>query len=289
MNSPAAKPLGKLDENQRKALISLLADEDLAVYRTVRQNLLSQGPIAAQWLRQHTLSNDPLLRRRAQEITDHFSRINADTDLLAFCLNQGEDFDLEQGVLLLARTQYPNINIEAYAALLDDLAGELRQRLDFSAEPELILHTISEYLFAELKFLGDETNFYDPDNSYLNRVLDRRKGNPISLSVVFLFLARRLRLPVVGIGLPGHFVCRYQSSRHEIYIDPFRRGRLLSKSDCVKYVMQLRHRFDESCLAPVSARRILLRICANLHQIYTHLKSLDKSERLPRYLVALAQ
>jgi regulator of sirC expression with transglutaminase-like and TPR domain len=289
MNSPAAKPLGKLDENQRKALISLLADEDLAVYRTVRQNLLSQGPIAAQWLRQHTLSNDPLLRRRAQEITDHFSRINADTDLLAFCLNQGEDFDLEQGVLLLARTQYPNINIEAYAALLDDLAGELRQRLDFSAEPELILHTISEYLFAELKFLGDETNFYDPDNSYLNRVLDRRKGNPISLSVVFLFLARRLRLPVVGIGLPGHFVCRYQSSRHEIYIDPFRRGRLLSKSDCVKYVMQLRHRFDESCLAPVSARRILLRICANLHQIYTHLKSLDKSERLQRYLVALAK
>ncbi|MGA3180757.1 MAG: transglutaminase-like domain-containing protein [Verrucomicrobiota bacterium] len=289
MNSPAAKPSGKLDENQRKALISLLADEDLAVYRTVRQNLLSQGPIAAQWLRQHTLSNDPLLRRRAQEITDHFSRINADTDLLAFCLNQGEDFDLEQGVLLLARTQYPNINIEAYAALLDDLAGELRQRLDFSAEPELILHTISEYLFAELKFLGDETNFYDPDNSYLNRVLDRRKGNPISLSVVFLFLARRLRLPVVGIGLPGHFVCRYQSSRHEIYIDPFRRGRLLSKSDCVKYVMQLRHRFDESCLAPVSARRILLRICANLHQIYTHLKSLDKSERLQRYLVALAK
>ena len=107
MNSPAAKPSGKLDENQRKALISLLADEDLAVYRTVRQNLLSQGPIAAQWLRQHTLSNDPLLRRRAQEITDHFSRINADTDLLAFCLNQGEDFDLEQGVLLRPAPNIP--------------------------------------------------------------------------------------------------------------------------------------------------------------------------------------
>jgi len=289
MSSPTAKPAEKLDEGQRKALITLLADDDLAVYQTVRQKILSYGPVAAQWVREHTLSNDPVLRRRAQEIAHHFSRISADTDLLAFCLNQGEDFDLEQGVLLLARTQYPAINIEAHAALLDNMAGELRDRLDLSGEPEHIPGTIGAYFFTELKFTGDETNFYDPDNSYLNRVLDRRKGNPISLSVVFLFLARRLRLPVVGIGLPGHFVCRYQSSRHEIYIDPFRRGRLLSKSDCVKYVMQLRHRFDESCLAPVSARRILLRICANLHQIYTHLKSLDKSERLQRYLVALAK
>jgi regulator of sirC expression with transglutaminase-like and TPR domain len=289
MNSPTANPAGKLDERQRKALITLLADEDPAVYQTVRQKILSYGPIAAQWVKEHTLSNDPLLRRRAQEISNHFSRITADTDLLAFCLNQGEDFDLEQGVLLLARTQYPAINIEAHAALLDNMAGELRDRLDLSGEPEHILNTIGEYLFTELKFTGDETNFYDPDNSYVNRVLDRRRGNPISLSVVYLLVARRLKLPVAGIGLPGHFVCRFQSSRYEVYIDPFRRGRLLTKSDCVKYVMQLRHRFDESCLAPVSARRILLRICANLHQIYTHLKSPDQSERLQRYLVALAK
>ena len=127
-----------------------------------------------------------------------------------------------------------------------------------------ILGVIADYLFTEQKFAGDETNFHDPENSYLNRVLDRRKGNHISLSVVYLLLARRLRLPVAGIGLPGYFVCRYQSSRHEIYIDPFRKGRLLAKADCVKYVVQLQHRFDEGCLAPVSARRILLRICANL-------------------------
>lgn len=94
---------------------------------------------------------------------------------------------------------------------------------------------------------------------------------------------------MVGIGLPGHFVCRYQSSRHEIYIDPFRKGRLLAKADCVKYVATLRHPFDESCLAPVSARRLLLKICVNLHQIYTHLKSPAQSERLQRYLVALAK
>jgi regulator of sirC expression with transglutaminase-like and TPR domain len=255
----------------------------------VRQKIVSCGPIAAQWVREHCLSNDPVLRRHAQEILQYFSRQDADTQLLAFCLNQGEDFDLEQGALLLARTQYPAINIEAYGAWLDRMALDLRERVDLSGNPVQILGAMADYLFTEQRFAGDETSFHDPDNNYLNRVLDRRKGNHISLSVVYLLVARRLGLPVTGIGLPGYFVCRYQSSRQEIFIDPFRKGRLLAKADCVKYVVQLQHRFDESCLVPVSARRILLRICANLHQIYTHLKSPAQSERLQRYLVALAK
>jgi len=287
MSSPTAKSSGKLDEKQVKALVSLLADDDPAVYRTVRQKIVSCGPIAAQWVGLHRLSNDPVLRRHAQEIIQHFSRQEADTQLLSFCLTQGEDFDLERGALLLARTQYPEINMEAYSALLDHLAGELRDRLDLSGDPVRTLSVMADYLFVEKGFAGDETNFHDPENSYLNRVLDRRKGSHISLSVVYLLLARRLRLPVAGIGLPGHFVCRYQSSRQEFYIDPFRKGCLLSKADCVKYVAKLRHPFEESCLAPMSARRILLKICVNLHQIYTHLKSPAHSERLQRYLWAL--
>jgi len=100
---------------------------------------------------------------------------------------------------------------------------------------------------------------------------------------------RRLRLPVPGIALPGHFLVRYQSSRAELYVDAFHGGRLLTKADCVKHVVQLRQRFEESCLAPVSPRRILLRICANLHQIYTQQKAPVQAERLQRYLVALAK
>ncbi len=289
MSSPPTKLPATLDEKRRRALISLLADDDPGVYRTVRKQIVSYGPVAAKWMQDYTLSEDPLLRRRVREIANHFARQDADTQLLAFCLNQGEDFDLEQSILLLARTQYPQINSEAYSAWLDDFAGELRERLDFSADPEQILGVIGDYLFHELKFTGDETNIYDAENSYVNRVLDRRLGNAISLSVVYLLVARRLRLPVAGIGLPGHFLCRYQDTRHEIYVDPFRRGRLQTKADCVKHVVQLRQRFEESCLAPVSSRRILLRICANLDQIYTHLKMPVQSERLRRYLVALAK
>lgn len=289
MKLPPAVPPEKLDEKQGKALISLLADEDPNVYRTVRQKIIAYGPASEAWLRDHLLNNDPVLRRRAREIVSHFARQVADTQLLAFCLNHGEDFDLEQAVLLLARTQYPEINMEAYGALLDVFASELAERVDVNGEPVQLLKTINEYLFREIKFTGDENNFYNPDNSYFNRVMDRRTGNAFSVSLVYLFITKRLRMPVAGIGLPGHFLCRYQTSRAEIYVDAFRGGRLLTKADCVKHVVQMRQRFDDSCLTPVTSRRILLRICAHLHQIYTQRKSAEQIDRLQRYLVALAK
>jgi regulator of sirC expression with transglutaminase-like and TPR domain len=289
MSLPPAKSDWKLEEKHKKALISLLADDDARVYQTVRETILSYGPASSHWLREHTLSNDPVLRRRASEIVNHFARQDADTRFLAFCLNQGEDSDLEQGLLLLARTQYPSINPEAYGALLDDFAGELRERLDFSAPAEQMLRVINDYLFRELRFSGDEQNFSDPQSVYFNVVLDRRVGNPINLSLLYLLLARRLRLPIVGVGLPGDFLCRYQSSRAEIYVDVFHGGRLMTKGDCVKQVLQMRPRFEESSLAPVSARRILLRLCAQLHQIYHQQKAPAQTERLQRYLVALAK
>src|SRR5580658_8143249 len=193
------------EEKHRKALVSLLADEDTKVYRTVRETILSYGPSSSNWMREHTWSRDPVLRRRASEIVDHFARQEADTQFLAFCLNQGEDFDLEQGVLLLCRTQYPLINLEAYSAWLDDYAAELRLRMDLNGPVDQIIRVLNDYLFRELKFAGDEHNFHDPENSYFNMVLDRKKGNALSLSLLYLLLARRLRLPMAGIALPGAF------------------------------------------------------------------------------------
>lgn len=288
MKLPSAK-LDPLKESQRAALIKLLADDDPAVFQTIRDQLISYGADVVEWLRPHLLSSDPILRRRSREITEHFGRQSADTEFLAFCLNQGEDFDIEEGTLLLARTQFPEINLSAYAALLDNYAHELRQMIFPEAEPEQILATINDYLFRQLGFYGNEENYYQPENSYINCVLDRRTGNPISLSLIYLFLARRLKLPMTGIGLPGHFICRYQTSTSELYVDAFNRGKLLSKADCIKYLLHTNHSLQEGHLAPVTARRILLRICANLHQIYTQLEKPEEISRLQRYLVALAK
>jgi regulator of sirC expression with transglutaminase-like and TPR domain len=283
-----AKLLGQLGDAQRRALISLLADDDSSVYQAVRQKLLSYGPDVAEWVKPETLSDNPVLRRRALEIQDFFAKQSADEQFLRFCQHQGEEFDIEQGALLLARTQYPRINPIGYTALLDDFASELRERLDLNGPAEYILHVVNDYLFDELKFVGNEKDYYDPENSYLNRVLDRRTGNPISICLTYLLITKRLRLPMAGIGLPGHFLCRYQNSRYEIYVDSFNRGKSLTRADCIKYLMKIRHRLDETYLAPVTPRRILLRMCANLHQIYTQTKATADSERLQKYLVALA-
>jgi regulator of sirC expression with transglutaminase-like and TPR domain len=290
MSAPAMiAPPETLSEGQKGALLKLLADEDSAVYRPVREKILSYGSDVIRWLQPHTLSNDPALRRRAQDIISHFGRQAADNRFLAFCLKHGEEFELEEGVWLLAQTQYPDINVEAYQALLDSFVAELRERLDLTREPKEVLTRINAYLFEELGFSGNEENYYDPENSYLNRVIDRRTGNPINLSLLYMLLARRLRLPVTGIGLPGHFICRHQSSAAEIFIDAFNGGKFLSKADCVQYLAHANYSLRDDCLAPVSSRRMLLRICGNLHQTYLQLQRTEETTRIQRYLVALAR
>jgi len=290
MNSAVTTALPPaLSQSQGVALLSLLTDEDPLVYRTVREKILSCGPAAADWLRPHTVSNDPALRRRAQQIVLHFDRQAADDRFLAFCLRHGEEFDLEQGAWLLAQTQYPRINVEAYQAVLDAYADELGSRLSATTEAEDVLVIINQYLFGELGFAGNEENYYDPQNSYLNRVMDQRTGNPINLCLLYLLLARRLRLPVAGIGLPGHFLCRYQSTAAEIYLDPFNRGKFLTKADCVQYLVSANCSLRNDYLAPVSTRRLLLRVCSNLHQVYQRLELAAEAMRVQRYLVALAR
>jgi regulator of sirC expression with transglutaminase-like and TPR domain len=229
------------------------------------------------------------VRRRATEIIHHLEQQEADNRFLAFCVTHGEDLDLEHGTWLLAQTQYPAINPAAYQALLDAFAAELREHIAGQDTPVGILAGINEYLFGELGFQGNQENYYDPDNSYLNRVIDRRTGNPISLCTVYWLLARRLRLPIVGVGMPGHFLCRYQSSKEAFYIDAFNRGKLLSRADCIKYLRTAGHGFQESFLAAASPGRTLLRMCSNLHQVYAHLGLRVEAARLQRYVVALAK
>ena len=289
-SSIADKLAASLTQKERAALITLLADEDVAVYRSVREKILSYGQSAREWLRPHALSNDPVLRRRAKEIIHHLARQAVDDQFLGFCLkNHGENFDLEPALWLLAQTCYPDLNAEAYKALLDNYAHELRERLSPGAKPKQSLGLINQFLFTELGYRGDEENYYDPENSYLNRVMDRRLGNPISLCLVFMLVAWRLKLPVVGVGLPGHFLARFQNSSNEIYIDAFDRGRFLTKNDCIHHLVRNNYPLDDDHFSPASPHRILMRICANLYQSYQNLKRAEETARFQRYVIALAR
>ena len=290
MNSAGSiAPVDELSEGQRQALLTLLGDEDPAVYRLIRDKIVALGPAAADWLRPYTLSRDAAIRRRAQQIVIHFDRQAADTRFLTFCVKHGQDLDLEYGAWLLAQTRYPDINVDAYQAMLDSYARDLCERIPRLSKPLEKLATINDYLFSELGFTGNEEEYYDPDNSYLNRVIDRRTGNPINVCLFYILIARRLKLPVTGIGLPGHFVCRYQSTSDEVYVDAFGRGKFLTKADCVQYLVHGNYSLNDDYLTPVTSRRMLLRICINLHQIYVHQGVDEEVTRFQRYLVALGR
>jgi regulator of sirC expression with transglutaminase-like and TPR domain len=267
----------------------LLADEDPAVYQLVRTKLLSFGEAACDWLKPHVLSSDPRMRRRVHEILTHYARGRSDAHFLEFCRRHGEDLDLEEGSGLLAKTRYPEANWEAYKALLDSWSESIRPRLELATLPQEKLTAINDFLFEDLEFKGSDQVGYQTDCCYLNRVIDERQGNPIGLCTVYLLIARRLRLPITGIGLANHFICRFQSTTAEIYIDCFRKGIFLSKADCVKYLLNASYGMAEGSLSPWTPRRVLHRMCNNLIATYGQLELAEDASRVQRYAVALTK
>src|SRR5262245_26417260 len=161
--------------------------------------------------------------------------MNPSRRILAEITRSGDRMvDLGQAALLIAQEDYPGLEVRPYIAKLDALAASAAAVTQGLA-PEEATIALVEHLFNKEGFRGNEDNYYDPRNSYLNEVLDRRLGIPITLALVAMEVARRLRLPLVGVGLPGHFVLRY-SSRGELIFDPFRGGRRLTLEDCRELV-----------------------------------------------------
>jgi len=278
-----------ISSRQQEALLHLLADEDPMIHQEVRGRILALGQVVLPRIKAAALSDDAVLRLRAREILDLVTRRQSDEEMLAFCLSQGEDLDLERGVWLLAQSRYPEISLCGYQALIDNYAADLRQSLHADLGPEQIIAVINEYLFGKLGFRGNEVDYFAIENNYFNQVIDKRIGNPINLCLLYLFLGRRLRLPIAGIGMPEHFICRYQSSIGEYYIDAFHYGKLLSKGNCVEFLSRSPHGFRESYLDPVSPRSILSRICHNLYLIYWQLGDREECTRIRRYILALSR
>lgn len=279
----------KLNERQRIALISLLDDEDPRIYRLVRQKLIELGPGICSELQKHTTKDNQLLSIRAKEIISHFAKEKADNEFLNFCLRHRETSDLEEGVLLLAKTRYTDLNQEYYRNKLDSYAREIRSQIQFTRKGLPIINTINSYLFDKLGFIGNEQDYHNPDNFFLNVVIDKRTGSPITLSILYILISKRLKLPVSGISLPGHFVCRFQTTTEEFYIDVFNRGRILSKADCVRIIHEANHTLQDGYLTPLSPRRILISLCSNLLKIYQMREDLKKVEQFQRYIATLSK
>ena len=169
---------------------------------------------------------------------------------------------LDRASLLIAAHAYPNLDVEAELAKLDELAA---------ACPEATLEGWRRYLFEDLRFTGNVDDYYDPANSFLNEVVRRRVGLPISLSVLGMEVGRRLGLELVGVGMPGHFLLQDVRSDPAVWVDPFGGGRLLDRAGCEErfhVVNGASTPFLDSYLDPIGPRAILGRMLANLKAIY---------------------
>ncbi|RME43993.1 MAG: hypothetical protein D6791_14230 [Chloroflexi bacterium] len=178
--------------------------------------------------------------------------------------------NLAQAALLIARDEYPDLDVDQYLTKLDEMSEMVRPRVETAGNSDEIIDVLNEYLIGELGFAGNHEDYYNPRNSFLNEVIDRRTGIPITLSVIYIELGRRLGLPIHGIGLPGHFIVRYDGAS-PAFIDPFNGGERLTEADCQQRLHEIFGgpvSLRSAWLVPVSNRQILTRILYNLKGIY---------------------
>ena len=182
-----------------------------------------------------------------------------------------EQIDLSRAALAIAMQEYPDLNIEDCLSQFDGLGQTVERRLGEERNPYRTIAALNTVLFKEIGFEGNRAEYYDPKNSFLNDVIARKRGIPITLSVVYIEVARRVGLSLAGVGFPGHFLVKYQDGDVEIIIDVFNKGEILAREDLDKLLQQLYQgqvSYQSGFVTPLGKRDILRRMLNNLKLIY---------------------
>ncbi len=267
------------------ALVNLLSDDHREVVEAARAKLVELGEKAHAFLQKAAVSHaDPKVRVEAQGVLEMIRLSSIARDWEKTIAPADAEPDLERGAMLLARVCYPDLDPAPYRKRLDDLAGRIRPKLAAVEEPARKLSVMNRILFRDERFRGNWNDYFDPQNSYLNRVMDRKLGIPITLSVIYLLVAERVGFPLGGVGVPGHFMLKYQDEKRELFIDPFNGGRFLTRAECVQFVVEAGYPYQPEFLEVLGNRDILARMLRNLILIYVdrHEPTLEKT--LTRFL-----
>lgn len=272
-----------LNDNQLKAL-ALLLDDDNQISRDL---LIGQFKIVARHEPERVerlIKNLPLLAaRRAHRALEEarWDQLEQDFQMLS-CLPDNLQ-NLEFGMFLLASFEYPRLRPSDIAKPLERLATDLQRLITGTERPVEIINCLNYFLFSVEGFRGNEEFYYDPDNSYFNKVLERKLGIPITLSCLYLLLGQRLKLPFTGIALPGHFIVEFQYPEGGVYLDPFRGGKILTLADCKKILSSQNVAYDKKHFLPAPMPTILARMMTNLVAIYLDRQDERRAKRLMSY------
>lgn len=266
-----------------EALVSLLADDDSKIVSMVREHLLRLGSDAVPSLKVASEHTDPRLRIRVRHVLQRILQEELEREFREMASQPDDEFDLERACLVVARHEYPELSAADLSRPLDEIADRIRPQLQGVGEPKDQIRVLHQVLFEEYRFRGNSRDYYDPDNALLNRVLERRKGVPVTLATVYLLVAKRLGLPFFGVGLPSSFLVRYGDGETDLFIDPFLDGKLLGKRDCVQYLTSAGYYYRDAYISNSSSRDIVVRTLRHLVVAFSKRHDKMRMNRLTRF------
>ena len=262
-----------MEDKEIKALISLLDDDDASIVSHVEEKILSMGNQVIPLLETEWESNfNPVIQKKIEEIIHALQFDYLKSQLVTWKEHGGED--LLEGMWLIATYMYPDIELLSLKQEIEQIYQEAWREFRPKIHPYDQIKILNNVLFSTYKFSANTKNFHTPGNSMINVVLQTKKGNPISLSVIYMLIAQKLELPVFGVNLPNLFICTYKTPEIQFYINAFNRGLIFSRADIEQYVSHLH-------ITPVD---LFFEPCANLDIIKRVLRNLTVSfEKLGEY------
>jgi regulator of sirC expression with transglutaminase-like and TPR domain len=283
-----------INPTEVNSLIRLLDDPDREIYDHVHEKLLSYGPEAIEYLESaFEQAFDSIQQERIANLVHEIQFGTLKTDLQLWF--QGGAFDLLQGILIINRYQYPDLDEQKVINQIEAIKRDIWIQMMNEASPAEQVKLINHIFYNIHGFSGNTTNHRDPQNSYISQVLESKKGNQISLAIIYSIIAQKLDIPVYGVNLPQHFILAYMDESMEaefeggilFYINAFNKGFIFGRRDVDMFLKQLNLKFDKQFYEPCSNADIIKRVIRNLISAYEHAGSSEKVDELNELLAIL--
>lgn len=276
-----------MSDKELKALVSLLDDQDDAIVTQVVDKIRSLGKDAIPYLEHEWETNfNPLVQRRIEELIHDLQY-----ELLKFRIQEwyeSKDQDLLTGLWLIATYQYPDLEIEKLKQELEQIYYEAWLEFKPDLYPLDQVKVLNGVLFNKLRFGANTKNFHSPGNSMINVVLESHKGNPITLSILYMLVAQKLKMPVYGVNLPNLFIVIYKDGKVPFYINAFNKGLIFSRQDIENYIHELRLTPQDSFFEPCTSLEIIRRVFRNLIMSFDKMGEHEKAEEVKELLLLIA-
>lgn len=285
-----------MDAKEIDSLIKLLDDPDTEIFSHVTEKIKEYGPEVIAYLEKAwEESLDAQLQERIENLVHQLQFEHVKTDLQLWTLSGS--FDLLQGILIINRYQYPDLDEQKIINQLEDIKREVWVQLMYDMSALEKVKLLNHVFFTIFGFGGNTKNYHDPQNSYLNQVLESKKGNQITLSIIYSTIAQKLDIPVYGINLPQHFILGYVDKAQEydtqggvlFYINPFNKGFVFYKRDINAFLQQLQLAPSAQFYEPCSNSDIAIRVLRNLISAYEKLGQPEKVRELEELLAVLIE